>query len=82
MAEVVLRQGVRVAMDQARHGRPGDAEDAFDLSAYDFGNLIFSLAAQCRIGGPAAEAGRIRRSRPLLSRAAARAQAHAALAAR
>jgi len=57
VAEVVLREGASVAMDQARHGRPGDAEDAFYLTAYDFRNLVFRSCRTTQVGGAAGEAG-------------------------
>src|SRR6202035_6098620 len=57
VAEIILRQGASVAVDQGGYGRPGDAEDAPDFTAYYFRDLVITFAEQFRIGGAAGKAG-------------------------
>src|SRR5712671_530041 len=57
MAEIVLRQGARVAIDEVRYRWAGDAEGAADFAADDFGDFVITFAEQCRIGGAAGKAG-------------------------
>ena len=53
MAEIVLRQGARVAIDQVCDWRAGDPEDAADFAADNFGDFVITFAEQLRIGGAA-----------------------------
>src|SRR5580700_4004863 len=57
MAQIVLRQGARVAVHVGRYWLPRDAEDARDFGANGLRDFSFAQSAQPGIGGASRKAG-------------------------